>query len=76
MTPKRCIKPLPQTNEDARVMPNKFDVIHLSYGLDWGDIETPFGQGVFTEMLNLTLKDTFTSWEWESRIRYDHIAHP
>lgn len=38
-----------QFNEGSTIRTDKYDNINLGYGLGWGYLETPYGQGVFKE---------------------------
>lgn len=95
-----------QFGEGANTITDKYDSIHLGYGLGWGYFETPYGKAVFKEghgsgfvhhsvlfpksgkgimimtnfergnsifkeLLEVTLKDVYTPWEWENYVPYD-----
>ncbi len=81
--------------------------INLRYGLGWGLLDSPYGQGsfkeghaegfqhysiifpkkqigiiilsnsdnaesIFKELLEVTIRDTFTPWKWENYIPYNY----
>lgn len=97
-----------QFGEKANTITDKYDPIHLGYGLGWGYFETPYGKAVFKEghgsgfvhhsvlfpetgkgimimtnfergnsifkeLLEVTLKDVYTPWEWENYIPYNAV---
>jgi len=48
-SPQIRIRSLTQFGPWASIEANKYDDINLSYGLGWGYLETPYGNGVFKE---------------------------
>ncbi|MHA7832023.1 MAG: serine hydrolase [Flagellimonas sp.] len=97
-----------QFGEGGNTITDKYDSIHLGYGLGWGYFETPYGKAVFKEghgsgfvhhsvlfpetgkgimimtnfergnsifkeLLEVTLKDVYTPWEWENYIPYNVV---
>lgn len=48
-TPHIRIRTEKQFSEGAQIVTDKYDSIHLGYGLGWGYFETPYGKAVFKE---------------------------